>query len=268
MIHKLIAFLIKDYKEARSYRISFLMQSVGVVIPLAALFFMVRLFKNVEIDAVDRYGGDYIAFVLVGFVVTSYSATALRSFTHALRAAQASGTLEVLLLTRASLPTILSGWALYPFIRATLFLVAYLLVGFLIVGARFGNADAAAIAVALVLTGLVMASLGILAASFTLVFKQGDPATALVILAGGMLSGVMYPVAILPSWLVFVAQGLPQTHAIEAMRLAALQGKTIFELGPQLGALAVYAALLAPFAIWAFRAAMRQARIDGSLAQF
>lgn len=268
MLRKLSAFFIKDYKEARSYRVSFMLQSVGVVIPLAALYFMARLFRQVEVPGVDSYGGDYIAFVLVGFVVTSYSVTALRSFSSALRTAQATGTLEILLLTRASLPTIVFGWALYPFTRATMFLVVYLLVGFMIVGVRFQNADIAAVAVTVLLTCLIMGSLGIIAASFTLVFKQGDPATALLILVGGMLSGVMYPVGVLPLWLQTVAMALPQTHAIEAMRLATLRGFTIGDLAPQLAALAIYAAILLPLSAWVFRVAIRQARIDGSLAQF
>lgn len=268
MLRKLFAFYTKDFKEARSYRISFLMQSVGVVIPLGALYFMARLFKTVEVPAVGAYGGDYVAFVLVGFVVTSYSVTALRSFSSALRSAQATGTLEMLLLTRASLPTIVFGWTLYPFMRATLFLIVYLVVGFMIVGVRLQNADMAAIAVTIVFTLLIMGSLGIIAASFTLVFKQGDPATALLIVAGGMLSGVMYPVGVLPVWLQTIAMALPQTHAIEAMRLATLRGFTIGELAPQLAALAIYAAILLPLSAWIFNVAIRQARVDGSLAQF
>lgn len=149
-----------------------------------------------------------------------------------------------------------------------MFLVVYLLVGFMIVGVRFQNADIAAVAVTVLLTCLIMGSLGIIAASFTLVFKQGDPATALLILAGGMLSGVMYPVGVLPLWLQTVAMALPQTHAIEAMRLATLRGFTIGDLAPQLVALAIYAAILLPLSAWVFRAAIRQARVDGSLAQF
>lgn len=268
ILHKLYAFLWRDWETARSYRLAFLLQGGGLIIPLAGLYFMGRLFTNVDVSPVARYGGNYVAFTMVGVILTSYSGTALRAFSGSLRAAQVSGTLEVLLLTRTGLPTMILGWSLYPFMRATLSMLVYLAGGFLILGLRLNNLDGIAALCTLALTVTVMGSLGILAASFTLVFKQGDPFTAVIVVAAGMLSGTLYPVSVLPSWLQVVAKLLPQTHAIEAMRLAVLQGYPVTELASQLGALALYAVVLVPLSLWAFRLAMRRAKIEGSLAHY
>lgn len=268
ILRKLYAFLWRDWQQARSYRLSFAMQTVGLAVPLVSLYFMGRLFNQVDVSPVDEYGGNYPAFALVGVIIVGYSGTALRSFTGALRSAQVTGTLEILVLTPTSLPTMMFGWSLYPFLRSTLFLFVAMFGGLFILGLSFAGANVISAVVTVLLTITVMGSLGIVAASFTLVFKQGDPFTAIIVLASGMLSGTLYPVGILPAWLQGVAQMLPQTHAIEAMRLAVLQGQTVPELAPRLGALAIYAAILVPIGIFTLRKAMHQARIDGSLAHY
>ena len=172
MIRKLIAFLWKDWIEARSYRISFVLRYFGVLMPLAMLIFVDRLFGGLNVPAIDRYGGDYAAFALVGIVITTYSGRALSAFAATLKRAQQSGTLEALFLTRANLTTILFGWSLYPMLEATVNLLLYLAAGFLILDLRLENANFAAAVPILALTVASMAGLGILTASFTLVFKQ------------------------------------------------------------------------------------------------
>ncbi|MCH7638524.1 MAG: ABC transporter permease, partial [Bacteroidetes bacterium] len=158
--------------------------------------------------------------------------------------------------------------ALYPFMRATINMIVYLVGGFIILCLRFNDANILSALLTVVLMVIVMGSIGILAASFTLVFKQGDPFTALLVLASGMLSGTMYPVGVLPEWLQGVARLLPQTHAIEAIRIAILRGGSLSEVAPQLIVLALFAALLVPLALLVFSAAMNRARIEGSLAHY
>jgi len=147
-------------------------------------------------------------------------------------------------------------------------MLVYLAGGFLILGLQLENANLPGALLTLGLIVTIMGSLGIVAASFTLVFKQGDPFTAAIVVAAGMLSGTLYPVSVLPGWLQVVARLLPQTHAIEAMRMAVLQGHSLRDLAPQLGALAIYAVLLLPLALWAFNRAMHRAKIEGSLAHY
>ena len=83
-------------------------------------------------------------------------------------------------------------------------------------------------------------------------------------MAGGMLSGAVYPVSVLPGWLEPVAKVLPQTYLIEAMRLTVLDGASIADLAPQLGPLLVFVAAL-PGSLIVFDFAMHRARVEGSL---
>jgi ABC-2 type transport system permease protein len=146
--------------------------------------------------------------------------------------------------------------------------LVYLGTGFAVLGLAFSQMNLPAALLVFALTVAIMGSFGILAASFTLVFKQSDPFTMALMLAAGLLSGVLYPVSVLPGWLQAVAQTLPQTHAIEGMRLAVLQGYSMRELAPQLAALAIYVSMLLPLSWWVFSYAIHRARADGSLAHY
>ena len=268
MVLKLRAFLWKDWVQAKSYRLAFVMKNAGMFLPLVLLFFLARAFDDVTVPSVARYGGDYIAFSAVGVVVATYSGTALRAFSSSLRKAQSRGTLEILFLTEASLLTMVFGWALFPFIRATIQMVVLLAVGLLIVDLRLSGINFVGAAITLGLTVTIMAALGIMVASFTLVFKQGDPFTSLVVLAGALFSGTVYPVSSLPGAVQAFSNVLPQTHAIEAVRLSVLGGYSIAQLGTHLLILLVYVVLLLPLSLATLSLAARRAKVEGSLAHY
>ena len=268
MLAKLSVFLWKDWVEARSYRAAFLLRSGTMLLPLVILVFLDRVFGGLNIPAIEPYGGNYVAFALVGIVVATYSDRALRSFSGSLRHSQQNGTLESLFLTRAGLYTMLFGWSLYPMARSTVNMLAFLIVGFAVLRVPLGDANPVGVLLTLALTVTVMASLGILAAGFTLLFKQPDVFTRLVLLASALLSGTVYPVAVLPGSLQAMSKLLPQTHAIEAVRLAVFNGYSTAELVPYLGALLAFAAVLLPLSLSLFQLAAHRAKVEGSLAHY
>jgi ABC-2 type transport system permease protein len=119
-----------------------------------------------------------------------------------------------------------------------------------------------------VLTVVALSSIGILSASFIMVFKRGNPINFLIGSLSTLLSGVYYPVTVLPAWLQVAARFFPLTYSLEAMRRAVLTGAPLSALLREVLLLAAFAILLLPLGLLAFRYAVRQARRDGSLAQF
>jgi ABC-2 type transport system permease protein len=101
-----------------------------------------------------------------------------------------------------------------------------------------------------------------------LAFKQGQPFTAGIVFASSILSGAFYPVSVLPGWVQTFSIAIPQTSALEAMRLAALQGASPGQLMPEIGALLGFAVFLIPLSLWSFRRSLRRAKIVGSLAHY
>jgi ABC-2 type transport system permease protein len=122
--------------------------------------------------------------------------------------------------------------------------------------------------VSLVLSIIAFASIGIITASVIMVIKRGDPITAVFGNLANIIGGVFYPVEILPGWLQIIANLLPITYALHAMRLSLLSEATWQELVPDLLALTIFSLILFPLSLVIFRAAVNRARLEGSLAHY
>lgn len=67
------------------------------------------------------------------------------------------------------------------------------------------------------------------------------------------LSGTFFPRFLMPEWLQHVSAFLPLTPVIDGVRMITTEGKTIFELGPQVGLLALWAVIIYAIAFRVFR---------------
>ena len=245
-----------------------LLQLFGITFSVAAFYFVARVFGPAASPHLAEYGGDYFAFVLVGIAFGAYQAVGMSAFAEAIRSGQTQGTLEAMLVTPTRLELILASSALWSFLQATLQVLVYLAVGALLFGAPLGQANVGTALLTLLLSLLAFSGLGILSASVILVTKRGDPITFVFGSLSALLSGVYYPVAVLPAWLQPLSALLPLTHALRALRLALLEGASPAEVAPNLAMLALFALVVLPGGIWAFRWALRQARREGTLTQY
>jgi ABC-2 type transport system permease protein len=116
-----------------------------------------------------------------------------------------------------------------------------------------------------VLSLMAFSSVGVLSASFTLMFKRGDPLLWLFGSASWLLGGVLYPTDSLPLPLQWVATLLPITHAADGMRAAILGGGSTRMLLGNLGALAGFALIGVPASIFMFTLAVDHAKRAGTL---
>lgn len=262
------AFLTRDFYTEVSYRASFVISLFGVLFSTFLFYFLSEFIGPGVAPALERYGGDYFAFVLIGIAFSGYFTVGLTGFSSALRQAQMSGTLEAMLMTPTSLPMLIVGSALWSYLFTTLRVVVYLLVGTLLLGTNLGRANYLGGLVALVLAVVAFASIGIIAASVIMVIKRGDPITGLFGNVANLIGGVFYPVEILPEWLQVVARLLPITYALDAMRLALLSGASWREIAPDLLALLAFCVILFPMSLMVFRFAVQRARQEGTLTHY
>ncbi len=262
------AFLKRDFRIEASYRFAFFMQFFGIFFNLTLFYFIAQLFGEAAAPYLSAYGGDYFSFVLIGIAFTGYFSAGLSSFSSTIRHAQTSGTLEAMLVTPTPLASIVLSSSLWTYLLTTLRVGVYLGLGAGLLGVPVAVASLLPAVLVLLLTILAFASIGIIAASFTMVLKRGDPIAWLFGVSANLIGGVYYPVEVLPGWLQSIAEWLPVTHALRALRLALLQGAPIWTLAPDLLALAAFAAVLLPLSMYAFRFAVRRAKIEGSLTHF
>lgn len=262
------AFLKKDFYEEASYRISFLLQFSSIFFSLAVFYYLSLLVGETAEPLLGGVQGGYFAYALIGLAFASYFNVGLNSFPESLRRAQTTGTLEAMLTTPTPLSTIILASAQWSFLVTTLRVVLFLLIGLPLAKINLQGANFPAAALVLLLTIVVFSSLGILAASFIMVLKRGDPVTWAFGILSTIFGGVYFPVSLLPGWIQTAARFLPITYALNAMRQAMLSGASFSALLEDLAALAGFALLLLPLSLLAFRFAVQRARVEGSLTHY
>ncbi len=267
-MNKPLAFLKRDLLIEASYRFSFVFQVTSVLFTVASYYFLARFIGSSVVPGLDAYGGDYFAFVLIGVALYDYLGTSLDAFSRSIRESQLAGTLEALLSTQTSLPTVILSSSAYPFLWTSVGVVIYLALGIGMFEVRLTSGNWAAAALILILAVIVFSGIGILSASFIMVFKRGSPIAWLFGGLSWLLGGVLYPVTVLPEWLQQVSRLLPITYAIEGMRAALLRAAPWPELWSSLGPLFLFAFALIPLSLLSFQYATRHARIAGTLAQY
>jgi ABC-2 type transport system permease protein len=262
---KIIAFLKRDVQIDLSYKLRFLMQFIGIFFSTALTFFVSELIGSSISNKLAGYGGDYFSFVIVGIALTDYLSVSLEQFSDEIRTAQLEGTLETLLVTPTSVYTILFSSSLYNFFLTSLRVMVYILLGLLLFGLKLHLTSILALVVLIILTIGSFAGIGLISAAFILVLKRGSPISLLVMTVSGLLGGVFYPVDILPAWLVPVAQLLPITHALEAMRQILLNGASFAFISEKVLILVLFSAILIPMGLAAFGYGLKIAKREGSL---
>ncbi len=262
------AFLKRDLISETTYRLSFLLQFFGVFFSVTVFFFVGRLLDEATIPSLAPYGGDYFSFVLIGIAFAGYFGVGLSGFSRSLRNAQTTGTLEAMLTTPTGLSTIILSSSLWNYSLTTVRVLIYLFIGAALLGVDLAGGNYLAGLLTLGLTIVSFSSFGIIAASFIMVLKRGDPVTWVAGALSSLLGGVYYPIEVLPGWLQPLSRLIPVTYALRAMRLALLQDAPLIELIPDLMILAAFGVVLLPLSLLSFRYAVRRARLDGSLTHY
>lgn len=262
-----LAFLSRDFRTEISYRLAFLLNLSTILFTTVTYYFVARLLGESVRPLLAPYGGDYFAFALIGVAFASYFTLGLSGFARNLRLAQTTGTLEAMLMTPAPLSMVILGSAAWNYAFTTFRVVAYLLLG-VAMGIELQHANYAGALLTLILAITAFASLGIIAASVIMITKRGEPITGLFSGFATLVGGVFYPVEVLPGWLQKIANLIPITHALRAMRLALLEGAPWHALAPDLLALVLFVVILFPLSLLSFRVAVARAKEEGSLAHY
>src|SRR5438477_12354575 len=255
----------RDLMIAKTYRSPFIFDTIQALFGAAMFFYAARFVDSPQLRNALPQGGTYFAFSLVGFVFFDYLSVAMDTFDQSLIEARDSGTLEHVLVTQTSLPVMLAGSAIYPFLITTIRIAIYILWGSILFHFPLGAANWLGVIAVMIASLLSFSGMGILSASYVLLFKRGNPAKWLLIGLWGLAGGMLFPVTILPDWLQFIAELNPMTHALSAMRAALLGGAAFSQLLPAIEILLLFAMVLLPASMLMFSWTLRRTKITGTL---
>jgi ABC-2 type transport system permease protein len=259
-LDKLFAILRRDLLTAVRHRSGFALTFVGVFTELAAFYFLSR-----AIGPGFRPGGvEYFPFLLVGTGVFTFFVMSAQAFLSAVQEAQQTGTLEVLMTTSTAPAELVILSSISAFAGNLVNLLIYLVAGVAVFRASI-HADFFSCAVVMIFSVAIALALGIVAATLQVAFQKG--AALLWLLSSGIwfLSGAMFPVESLPRPLELLARAVPLTYAIDGMREALLEGRSVMAMAPTLAALAGFAVVMLPLALGALSLSLRRARQNGTL---
>jgi ABC-2 type transport system permease protein len=260
------AIFKRDSALALSYDWSFWASWIGIVLQVLTFYFISKLIAPSPKYGFGGRAASYFDFVAVNLAFVRFQATAIACFQTAIRDDQLAGTLEVIMATPTSLPTIILSRGLWAF-TLTLMQVAVFLILAVALGVSLSHVNPWSAIVFTLLTIACMSPLGVMSAASIMTFKQSGASSFVMSGLTQLLGGVMFPIAALPLVLQYVSWALPITHALNGIR-GAVHGATIAQLAPDAAWLAIAALLLLPLSLWIFARAVQTAKMDGTLGQY
>jgi ABC-2 type transport system permease protein len=264
----LVAFIRRELAALGGYRMAFFVRLFGFGLAAGSLLFLSR-FVGASINPhLTAYRGNYLGFVVIGFLATEFQQVGVSGLAQRIRFAQMMGTLEAELATPASPWMALGAPPVYEFAVSSLRSAAYLLGAKLLLGLDLSRVNWASLIVSIPLIIAAFSGLGLLAAATTMLVRRLNPVAMVIGSLSFFLSGVMYPVTVLPGWLRAASRLLPLTHALAVLRGALLVGSGPVALRDSLLALLIFAGVLAPIGAATFAFALKRARVDGSLSHY
>jgi ABC-2 type transport system permease protein len=266
-MRSVLALLRAALLSASSYRVATLLSLLALLVSVVPIYFVAGALQPVVEESIRPEGGVYFGFLIVGLAAIYLISAALGAIPGALAGSIGNGTFESLLVTRATLPSLLAGMAAYPLLHSVA-RALILLVGAAIIGVPVTwSALPAAIVIAALLV-LTYAAIGLVGASLILVFRTAGPLQTAVITLSGLLGGVYYSTTVIPDWLQALSAVVPLTYGLRAIRMLLLNGSP---LGAVMGDVTILVGITAAAVAiggTAFLLALRRARVAGTLSQY
>jgi ABC-2 type transport system permease protein len=204
--------------------------------------------------------------LLIGAVMWAYLGMIFEILTETVAWERWEGTIEYTFMAPLSRPVHLAGMGLfaiaYGLLQSTLL---FTVVAFFF-DLSMPEANFAAALVVLAVASISFVGIGMMTSVLPLI--SPEKGTQLGFIAQGLLlvvSGVYYPVSVLPQWMQWLATISPATYALEGTRDAILEGAGLADLWDELWPLLVIGAVSIPLGLHVFRLGERHAKRHGKL---
>jgi ABC-2 type transport system permease protein len=205
-------------------------------------------------------------YLLAGALLWSYLSLIFMEVAYAIGIERWEGTIEYTFMAPVRRTTHLMGvWCatvIYGLIR-TVLVIAVIVPLFHI---DLHGVNGWSVVVIMLVATLPLAAIGIMVAIMPLLAPEKGEQMSISIQGVFLLvSGVYYPVAVLPQPLHALGLASPLTYMLDGIRDALMRGRSVVDMLPMLGLLALSGVVLIPVALWLFSRAERRAKRLGLL---
>jgi ABC-2 type transport system permease protein len=210
--------------------------------------------------------GQVTTILLVGAVVWAYLGIIFEILTETVAWERWEGTIEYTFMAPLSRPIHLFGMGLFAIVYGIIRAILLFGVVALFFEIDVGGANFLAALVILLIASIPFIGIGMMTAVLPLI--SPEKGTQLGFIAQGILlvvSGVYYPVSVLPEWMQWLSTISPATYALDGMRDAILEGDGITMMWDEIWPLIVIGFVSIPLGLEVFRRGERYAKQHGKL---
>jgi ABC-2 type transport system permease protein len=227
---------------------------------------IVFIAKGIEAGGGKIDVNEVTTVLLIGAVVWAYLGIIFEILTETVAWERWEGTIEYTFMAPLSRPIHLFGMGLFAIVYGVIRAVLLFAVVALFFSLQLSNANFAAALVVLIVASISFIGIGMMTAVLPLI--SPEKGTQLGFVAQGVLlvvSGVYYPVSVLPEWMQWLAKISPATYALDGIRNAILNGAGISAMWPDIWPLILIGIVSVPLGLEVFRRGERYAKRHGKL---
>jgi len=207
-----------------------------------------------------------VLYLIIGTIVWRYLSVIFYWLTDIIGMERWEGTIEYTLMAPITRLTHLAGHTAFAVVYSMFHTAVILGVCAIFFDIDLSRANLMGGTIVLLVGSMSFIGFGIIAAILPLLFpEKGSQMTHVIISLLLLVSGVYYPVSVLPTWLQVFAQYSPATYVLEGTRAALLDGAPTLALWQYLAPLIVMGAVMVPVGLYLFRLAEQYAKRAGKL---
>ena len=265
-----IETFLKDLKIAISYKTQFIFSILSIFITLYFVIIFSTLFDSGENQYLQRYGGDYFTFLIVGIITAEITVVMLNTMPNKVREYQLTGIFEELIMSGRNEIEIISSSISYPLIFQFFRLICYFFaINFVSESMLLFNNFSYISLVSILLFIIALIGISLISTAFTIAFKSPSVINRIYLTLASVLSGVAFPIELLPNFLMNLGSLLPSTHFLELIRADMINNELdFFDAEQSLFILAFSAFILVSLGVFFIRKSIKISKTNGTLLQY
>ncbi len=223
---------------------------------------------------VEQLGGQQVdgtflvLYLVVGTLVWRYLSIIFYWITDIIGMERWEGTIEYTLMAPIHRLTHMAGQTIFAVIYSLLFTGVILAITVALFDIDLSNANLPGAVLVMLSGSLSFIGVGIVGSILPLLFpERGAQMTHVIIAALLLVSGVYYPIEVLPATLQALSVVSPATYVLNGVRAALLDGASLASLAAHIGPALLMGVAAIPAGLWIFHQAERYAKRTGRLAR-
>lgn len=270
MFNKAYVFLKKELLFLVRYPLQIIFEVILPVINmLPAILLAIYLMSSNHIESFEKATGtkNYFVFISIGVVFSIFNSIQEQTG-YVLSKEMWMGTLEQIWVTPIKKFNLILGWIFFSLIKAILYIIGSIIILkliFIYLNISFSVYSLPLLTLSVLLLLAISICGGIIMCSITLSIKQVDSFVFLITGAVPLLSGITFPISVLPPKIQMISKVLPTTYVFDLIRHSILRSTTILDPTKELVLVFLYVIILMIASVFIFKLLKRRVEKCGTI---